>query len=270
MNKKEIFKAKIKTPITYYGGKQTMLKHILPLIPYHVVYTESFAGGASVLFAKEPSKVEVINDLNGELINFYRVCQLDFEGLKKEIELSIHAREVHAHSEHIYKHPVFFSPVQRAWAVWYNLKTSFSGQLGNDMGYDRKKGQKCTQIINAKLNFCDELKNRIEHVTIECDDALKVIKRFDCEEAFHFIDPPYVGSDMGHYSGMFNEQNLLELLNLCVNLKGKFMLTMYPNSVIQNFVDKSGWTIHAVERTITACKSITCRRKQEEWMVCNY
>jgi DNA adenine methylase len=238
---------KPETPITYYGGKQTMLKHILPLIPEHTVYTEAFAGGAAVLFAKESAKVEVINDLNGELINFYRVCQLDFEGLKREIETSIHSRELHEHSNCIYRRPKFFSPAQRAWAVWYSAKTSFASMLGESFGFDRKKGQKATQMRNAKENFAEWLKNRLEHITIECDNALKVIKRFDCNNAFHFIDPPYIYSDMGHYSGMFNEENMTELLNLCTKLTGKFMLTMYPCKLIQDYADKYGWKIHAVK-----------------------
>jgi DNA adenine methylase len=264
----EIFKPK--TPITYYGGKQTMLKHILPLIPEHIVYTEAFAGGAAVLFAKEPSKVEVINDLNSESINFYRVCKTDFRALKCEIDISIHSRELHEHSNYIYRRPKFFSPVQRAWAVWYSAKTSFASMLGESFGYDRKKGQKATQMRNAKENFAEWLRNRLEHITIEYDDALKVIKRFDCKDAFHFIDPPYIYSDMGPYSGMFNEQNMIELLELCVTLKGKFMLTMFPCKLIQDYVDKNGWKINAVERTITASKATDKRRKQEEWMVCNY
>ena len=65
----------MKTPISYYGGKQTLLKHILPLIPEHALYTEAFCGGCAVLFAKEPAKCEVINDINTELVNFYQVAQ---------------------------------------------------------------------------------------------------------------------------------------------------------------------------------------------------
>lgn len=61
----------MRTPISYYGGKQTMLKHIMPLIPAHKIYTEAFCGGAAVLFAKRPAEAEVINDINMELTNFY-------------------------------------------------------------------------------------------------------------------------------------------------------------------------------------------------------
>ena len=62
----------MKTPISYYGGKQTLAKTILALIPEHRLYCEPFAGGAAVFFAKTPSKVEIINDTNGELINFIK------------------------------------------------------------------------------------------------------------------------------------------------------------------------------------------------------
>jgi DNA adenine methylase len=72
----------MKTPITYYGGKQTMLKHILPLIPSHSLYTEAFCGGCAVLFAKQPSDCEVINDLNRGLINFYWIASVNYPDLK--------------------------------------------------------------------------------------------------------------------------------------------------------------------------------------------
>lgn len=75
----------MRTPISYYGGKQTMLKHILPLIPSHKIYTEAFCGGAAVLFAKRPSEAEIINDINMELTNFYWCMQVYYSDLKHEI-----------------------------------------------------------------------------------------------------------------------------------------------------------------------------------------
>lgn len=107
----------MRTPISYYGGKQTMLKHILPLIPPHRIYTEAFCGGAAVLFAKRPAEAEVINDINIELTNFYWMAKVCYPELKAQIDKTLHSRDVHAHAGHINSYPQFFSPVERAWAV---------------------------------------------------------------------------------------------------------------------------------------------------------
>ena len=103
----------MKTPITYYGGKQTVLNHILPMIPKHNVYTEAFAGGAAVFFAKDPVKVEVINDINGELMNFYRILKQNSKALYDEIDASVHSRNLHTYARFIYTYPEFFSQVKR-------------------------------------------------------------------------------------------------------------------------------------------------------------
>lgn len=107
-----------------------------------------------------------------------------------------------------------------------------------------------------------------KNVTIENRDALQVISCYDNPDAFHFIDPPYINSDCGHYEGSFNEQHMEDLLKLLSTVKGKFMLTMFPLPMIEEYANRNGWIIHRVERTISASK--INRRKQEEWMVCNY
>ncbi|GHT16278.1 restriction endonuclease subunit M [Bacteroidia bacterium] len=259
----------MKTPITYYGGKQNMLKHILPLVPVHNLYTEAFVGGAAVFFAKEPALVEVINDLNGELINFYRTIVKDFKALKVLAEQTLNARGLHEHAWYIYNNHAFFNNIERAWAVWVLSKLGFGGQISSSFGFDKSKNTVAKKLSFAKENFNADLKTRLEHTTIECDDALKIIARYDTPDAFHFVDPPYIGSNMGHYSGMFNEQNLRELLDLLAKIKGKFMLTMYPNETIRSTAKRNKWNIHAVERNITTCKS-SSRRKQEEWIIMNY
>jgi len=65
----------MKPPVSYYGGKQNMTKEILSLIPKHKIYIEPFFGGGAIFFTKEPSEVEIINDLNSYVINFYNVCK---------------------------------------------------------------------------------------------------------------------------------------------------------------------------------------------------
>lgn len=258
----------MKTPICYYGGKQGMIKDIMPLVPDHTVYNEPFAGGAALLFAKEPVKVNVINDLNGELVNFYRTIVSDFDALKTEIESTLHAREQHQVAWFIYNNPDYFNRVKRAWAVWVLSNLGFSGLFSSSFSFARGTGKKTTKIINAKERFNEDLQQLLECCTIEQDDAFAVIQRYDTPETFHFIDPPYVGFNMGHYNSMFSKEDMQRLLELLIRIKGKFMLTMYPDEMISQYVDANSWRIHKVERCVTAAN--VKRRKQEEWMILNY
>lgn len=257
----------MKTPISYYGGKQTMLKHILPLIPSHKLYTEAFCGGAAVLFAKPPVDAEIINDMNGDLVNFYWMAKMYYPELKVEIDKTLHSRDLHAQAAHILQYQQFYTPAQRAWAVWALCKMSFASMIDGTFGYDFEGGM-AKKVCNAKDEFTEHLCRRLDKVTIENRDALDVISCYDSPDAFHFVDPPYINSDCGHYEGSFNEYGMLQLLQLLQQLKGKFMLTMFPYDPIEEFAQNNGWVIHSVERTISASKS--SRRKQEEWMVCNY
>ena len=140
----------------------------------------------------------------------------------------------------------------------------FSGSFS----YTRTTGKGGTRVFAAKDRFLPELKELLEKCTIEHDDAFKVLARFDTPTTFHFVDPPYVGSDMGHYAGMFNGEDLGRLLEVLSDIQGRFMLTMYPDDRIREYADRFGWTIRPVQRTVTA--SNTKRRKQEEWMITNY
>ncbi|WP_035242145.1 DNA adenine methylase, partial [Desulfobacter vibrioformis] len=76
----------MKSPLAYIGGKSKLSKQITSLIPEHRVYCEVFSGGAWIFFAKQPSKVEVINDLDSDLISFYRVVQNHLEEFLKQFK----------------------------------------------------------------------------------------------------------------------------------------------------------------------------------------
>lgn len=258
----------MKTPISYYGGKQTMLKHILPLIPNHEVYTEAFAGGAAVFFAKKPAKVEVINDINAELINFYKVFKQHSNDLRTEIESTVHSRNLHAYAQFIYQYPEFFTKVKRAWALWLLSKVSFASKLDGTYGYDKTQNSCVKRLVNAKEFLLSEhLAERIAEAQVECTDALRVIKSRDTSDAFHFVDPPYINTNLGHYVG-YNEHDFLLLLELLEQVEGKFMLTNFPNEILDYHVKRNKWNVVEVTRTISASKSK--RRKQVEVMVMNY
>jgi len=259
---------KIKTPISYYGGKQTMLKHILPLIPNHVAYTEAFAGGAALYWAKEPAAVEVLNDVNGNLINFYKVLQRRFPELRERVVETLHSRETFDYASIVYEFPNFFDDVTRAWALWVKSKMGFASKLDGSFGYDKLKGSVAKKISGAKELFTDDLSKRIEHTQIECTNALRIIKSRDTSDTFHFVDPPYINSNCGHYTDTFNLADFEDLLQLLTEIKGKFMLTMFPHAVLSEYILNNGWRVIEVERTISASK--VNRRKQIELIVMNY
>jgi len=79
-------------PLSYIGGKNRLAKRVIEIFPKHTTYVEAFAGGAQVFFRKEPSKVEVLNDLDGEVVNFYRVCQAHHDELVRYFRFVVVSR----------------------------------------------------------------------------------------------------------------------------------------------------------------------------------
>src|SRR6266436_8135909 len=80
-------------PLSYVGGKRALAKRAIALFPEHTTYVEAFAGGAQVFFHKPPSKVEVLNDLDGEVVNFFRVCQAHYEELLRYLRFALVSRK---------------------------------------------------------------------------------------------------------------------------------------------------------------------------------
>jgi DNA adenine methylase len=184
----------MKTPLRYYGGKQQLSAAILKLIPEHKIYVEPFIGGAAVYFAKEPSASEVINDTNGELINFYEVLKRDFSALQQEIEISLHSRKLHHQAEVVYANPDMFGRVKRAWAVWMLANSSYGAMLGGSFSFDRS-GKISLHLNNKRKSFDADYAIRLQNTTIECCDALRIIRTYNTANTFFYCDPPYVGAD---------------------------------------------------------------------------
>ncbi|MDR0600393.1 MAG: DNA adenine methylase [Treponema sp.] len=258
----------MKTPLSYYGGKQQLAPTILGLIPPHRLYCEPFLGGAAVFFAKEPSKVEIINDCNGEIVNFYEVVKRDFPALEKEIEISLHSRKQHRQARVINENPEMFDRVKRAWAVWMLANGSYGCDLEGGFGYDRTGGTS-KKLFNKRAAFTIDYAVRLQRTQIECCDALRIIQSRDVEDAFFYIDPPYVGSDQGHYDG-YMQEDFNALLKLLESVKGKFLLSSYRNAALKEFTARNGW--HKVEFRMASSMThgYGNPRKKVEVLTANY
>jgi DNA adenine methylase len=255
----------MKTPISWYGGKQMMLKYILPIIPQHKVYTESFFGGGAVFFSKEPAKTEVINDMNKEAMNFYYTTQVSFKQLQQAVTTTLHSRDAYRDAVVVHTHPHLFDEVKRAWAFHTMASQSFSSNFSS-WGYDRV-GTTSLKISNKRLNFTQELSERLNTTTIENDDALKVIQRYDTTEAFHFIDPPYFNSECGHYKG-FSRNDMERLLDGLSGLQGKFLLASYPSDLLDGFIKTHGWDTWSIEKKVAVSGKVN--KTKVEVLTANY
>ena len=259
----------LKTPITYYGGKQLMVKHILPIIPEHNLYCEPFAGGAAIFFSKQPSEVEILNDTNRELINFYRVVQNDFTSLEKEIKITLHSRDLHRKASVIYNNSDMFSELKRAWALWVLSSQGFAGQIDSSWGYDRTKNSTPKKIENKKETFTYELAIRLQQVQLECADALYIIRSRDNLNAFFYVDPPYFNSDMGHYDG-YSKDDFEALLLLLSRIEGKFLLSSYPSDLLKSYIKAQGWNTRSFEGKVSVAARSGRQKAKVEVLTGNY
>src|SRR5437762_9980555 len=114
-------------PLPYIGGKNRLATKVIAMLPEHTAYVEPFAGGAQVFFHKPPSNVEVLNDLDFDVVNFFRVCQWHYEELVRYLRFSIASRKLH--ELHVKTDPTTLTDIQRAGRFFYLQKNSFGGLI---------------------------------------------------------------------------------------------------------------------------------------------
>jgi len=233
----------MRTPITYYGGKQSMLDVILPKIPAHKIYVEPFFGGGAVFFAKAPSYLEVINDKNERLITFYEVMRDRFDELNEMITGTLHSEGIFYKAKDIYNGRISSSRLELAWSIWVVTNMSFGGSIhGGWKWCNGSHGSHSGIFINNKKYEFYKLQKRLEGVQISSRDALKVITDRDTPETFFYLDPPYPGAVQGHYYG-YSMKEFFELMEIIQHIKGKFLLSNYWNQTLKFFTIKNNWNI---------------------------
>lgn len=244
-------KAEMRPPVKYYGGKQRMMKHILPLIPEHRIYVESFAGGAALFWAKKPSLIEVLSDTNGNVANFYKVMKNNFIGLHHRISNTLHCEHTFNEAKHIYNNPFEFSKTDRAWAFHVCCNMSYAAEAAGSFQWVRNKNDNwhpAVSVKNRRKQF-HMYRHRLELVSIRDRKAEQLIPDMDCADAFFYCDPPYVGARQGHYRGYLQEDfdALLVELN---KLEGKFLLSSYMNDSLTEYAKRNNWIQEKFEQRL--------------------
>lgn len=235
----------MRTPITYYGGKQMMAPVITELLPKHRIYCEPYFGGGAVFFAKRKSYLEVINDIDNKLITFYTVLRDDFPALSKLVNQSLHSEYLHKVAKDIYygrSGPK--SDLEVAWAVWLVTNSSFGGSIYGGWKWCNGTSGSHSGIYMAgkREDLSETMHKRMEEVQISCRDALRVITDRDTEETVFYLDPPYPGCEQQHYNG-FTMLMLASLLEKITQIKGKFILSQFWSQTLKWYCLKNNWHV---------------------------
>jgi DNA adenine methylase len=180
-----------RTPLTYYGGKQKLAAQIVALMPRHVAYLEPFAGGAAVLFTKPPAERETLNDIDGQIMRFWRALRDRPEDLAAAVELTPYSREEWGQS----RKPAD-DDVEAARRLLVNVDQSFaqsrgSWRPGQLTGCGRWRPGVWENLPPRLLAAAQRLRG----VSLENDDGLKLIPKWDRPETVIYVDPPYTGPE---------------------------------------------------------------------------
>jgi DNA adenine methylase len=247
----------LRSPVIWFGGKGNMVAKLLKFIPLHRIYVEVFGGGASLLFAKEPSPVEVYNDIDSGLVNFFRVLRDKdkFQEFYRKVCLTPYSREEFYYCRDTWKDCE--DEVERAYRWFIVARMSFSGDFGYSWGFNvsasaRGMAKKCSAWLST-IEELPAIHERIIRVQIEHKDFRDLIKTYDTEDTFFYLDPPYVPETRkdGGYKHEMTDNDHEDLVEILLNIKGKAMLSGYTNRIYKK-LENAGWIRHDFETTCHA------------------
>ncbi|KAA1260856.1 Modification methylase DpnIIA [Rubripirellula obstinata] len=289
---------KLTQPLKWHGGKYYLRKWIVGLMPPHLHYVEPFFGGGGILLARDPDRdwiatgdgkvssaekgsSEVVNDLHGELINFWRVLQdpQHFEAFQQRIELTPfseaefdqaleYSRKAESEND--------VSPVQRAVQFFILARQSRQGLMRDFATLSRNRTRsRINEQVSAWLNVVEGLADvhqRLRNIVILNQPAIKVIRKQDGPKTLFYCDPPYVHetrASTGEYAFEMTESEHEDLLDTLAGLTGKFMLSGYPSELYTKWEKQHGWNRHDFQIDNKAASG-KVKEKKTECLWCNF
>lgn len=264
----------LSAPLKWHGGKSPLTDWILPLMPAHKHYVEPFAGGLAVLLSKEPDGVsEVVNDLDGELSNFWQVLRdgYAFGEFKRQIEATPFSKSEFTDAGELDPDD---DDVERAVKLFVRCRQSRQGLRKNFATLSKNRVRRTmNEQVSSWLTAVEglpEVHERLKRVVIFNEDAIKVIQREDSPNTLFYCDPPYVHSTRVSTKDYACEMTLDDhrrLLTALSEVEGKFMLSGYGNALYDEFAIKNGWRRENHEIDCKASSAKTKPKRLESlWM----
>lgn len=245
---------KLTQPLKTFGGQGYMAPHLVSLFPRHLHYVEAYAGGLAVLLERDPNDEslwlsphrgvsEVVNDLNEDLMVFWRVLALRFDEFLRRVQaVPLSRREFELSGEQAE------DPVERAANFFIRCRQSRAGSF---KGFTQLTRSRLRRGINGNasewLGAIDGLAAvhaRLQPVVLECMDAIRLIRREDGPGSFFYADPPFLPEtrvSQNMYKHEMTAGQHEELLAVLAGLQGKFLLSGYRSKMYDAAAKRHGW-----------------------------
>ncbi|MBN1563318.1 MAG: DNA adenine methylase [Anaerolineae bacterium] len=267
----------------WYGGKFSHLDWLLPLLPSTTHYCEPFGGSAAVLINREPAPVETYNDLDSELVNFFRVLREQKDTLIEAIGLTPFSRE--EFEQAIANPQTELSDLERARRFYIRARqvrtglaqTASAGRWAHCRLTSRAGMAGAVSRWLGSVEALPEIAQRLLRVQIEHAPAIEVIQRYDSEDTLFYCDPPYPHESRGDskaYQYEMTDRNHSQLAEVLKAVKGKVALSSYDSPLMRDLY--SDWqviagpskTIHSVKQQRTELLWVNYNVEQEDtWSI---
>lgn len=268
------------SPLVWYGAKNRLAQRIVSLFPPHRTYVEPFFGGGSVFFAKSPSTVETINDMHGDLVNFFKVLR-DRQARERLIELvegTPWSREEYCDALVARKAGKWTCDVERAWTFLVATRQSRNGVAKSPADWSRSVGRMANGA-SSRTSMWRNLPERLAVAGLRLKDAqierghwAKVLDDHDSAETLAYLDPPYLHStrnpsNRNTYDHEMTDVDHARLLLRLKEYRGKVVLSGYASSLYDELLPR--WHRIEIETTSTASNRANkkhARRTEVLWL----
>ncbi|WP_257657880.1 DNA adenine methylase [Parapedobacter lycopersici] len=268
---------KISPPFGYFGSKNKIALELCSNLPPHNCWVEAFCGSASLTLRKAPAPIEIINDIDGEIVNLFRQLRDRDKALCEAIELTPYAEqeliEARKESEGI-------SDLERARRFLVQAMMAINGVFGKEKGGFSYTDSYTRNGHDARVNRWNNLPkrlkavvDRLKSVRIENKDALTILKRFINRPAtLVYLDPPYLGDRANGYTWDANDEEYhTKLLNLANQANCMIFISGYHNDLYDLLLsENNGWSRREIKASTKGSKGIVQERIEVVWVNKHY
>ena len=221
-----------KPVIPWIGGKRRLAPHVLSKFGEHTCYCEAFAGAAAIYFAKEPSDVEVLNDVNGDLINLYRVIKHHLEEFIRQFKWALSSRQVY--EWHQATAPETLTDIQRAARFFYLQKLAFGGKVDGQVFGTATTSKPRLNLLRIEEDL-SMAHLRLQSAYIEHLSWEKVVEKYDRPHTLFYLDPPYWQTE--GYGVEFEWNHYERMAELANSIKGAMVISINDHPDIRRVFD---------------------------------